>query len=118
MSKRKIDHLLMHDAAIELYGETERGWLNSGHSEQYVACEPLAEWLHKGFGIYKLPTDSPMVARQYQGPEVHILAIRGDVIAPNTLDLEIDMRTLGGKDTWTERVTYCGGFTVWWGDEP
>lgn len=114
MAMQKIDHILMHDSAIQI-GKDGGGW-SEFHSEKFELGYELSNFLRyvaKEYG-YAAPEEL-LIERAYSMPEsVYVTKVQGEVIAPSVINLEVRYRLLDGNEEWTESITYCGHFTVWW----
>lgn len=114
MAMQKINQILMHDSAVQI-GSDGGGWTDF-HSEKFELSYELHDWVRliaKNYGFI-MPKEM-WVERAYSLPDgAEVVELQGEVIAPSTINLEVRYRELDGKDEWTEHVTYCGHFTVWW----
>ena len=115
--KRKITQLLMHDSAVQLMA-FGAGW-SEFHSEKFQLDYHTREWAQKYLNPFagRLP-DEPAIERAYAFADgdngLEITAAYGEVKAPGVIDFEVGYRSKSSGETWTESVTYCGHFTVWW----
>ena len=111
--KRKITQLLMHDSAVQLFF-SGYGW-NEFHSEKFQIDYNTQKFLSFLPYMGRLP-DEPAIERVYtfadNDGQIEIVAY-GEIVAPSMIDLELRYKSKSGNE-WTENVTYCGHFTVWW----
>ena len=118
---RKITQLLMHDSAIQLMAFGV-GW-KEFHGEKFQLDYDTRKWVQDCLNPYTKPLpDEPAIERAYAFADgdngLEILAAYGEVKSAGMIEMEIRYRSKSNGDTWTEHVTYCGHFTVWWESEP
>ncbi len=113
---REITQLLMHDSAVQLFA-FGYGW-SEFHSEKFQLDYDTRKWASKLPYTNGLP-DEPAIERGYMcadgGGDIEIVAY-GEITAPSMLDMELHYKNKSGEE-WTESITYCGTFTVWWAKE-
>lgn len=116
MEMREIDQLLMHDSAVQLFIDAVGEWHEFGeHIEESFVNEDTRHWLQRvNPYVFELP-EFLGLKRTYRAvhPRRSVIAF-GKVVAPNMLELRIDYPTDDGEGEWSQNVTYCGAFTVWW----
>lgn len=116
---RKANSILLHDISTELMVDEdgdEQGVFLGYQIEEYRVGRQLAAWLSRFLG----KKDSPhlledqefSLIKWYQRPTYQITALRADVRSPGMLELEIEFTEEDIERT--ERITYCGGFSVRW----
>lgn len=116
MEMREIDQLLMHDSAVQLFGDAVGQWCEFGQQfDAMTANLDTRQWLQRvNPYVFELP-ESIGLERAYQIVYMErTVRAFGEVIAPNMLELRIDYPTDDGEGEWSQYVTYCGAFTVWW----
>lgn len=123
---RKAKAILLHDIKIEI-GPDGCGLFLDFHEDKYEPSYPLGRWLLRAFdetvaGVGKMESDELYFSQSYSRPdfETQIVAVYAEIIPNNMLEIELHCSNekLGKSVDWKEKITYHGGFSVSWDDEP